>query len=60
LSSVSPLGADYDEWGYASLIEIAALRVPLGLPPERDVDFALAPVRQARAEHVRRSGEDQR
>ncbi len=30
---VSPLGADCDEWGYASLEEIAALRVPLGLPP---------------------------
>jgi len=54
---VSPLGAELDEWGYASLVEVAALRVPLGLPPERDLDFAPAPVRQAREEHRRRSGE---
>ena len=55
---VSPLGADCDEWGYASMHEIAALRVPLGLPPERDLDFAPASLAQTRAEHRRRTGED--
>jgi hypothetical protein len=54
---VSPLGADCDEWGYASLTEIAALRVPFGLPPERDLDFAAAPLAQARAAHRRQTGE---
>ena len=53
----SPLGADCDEWGYASLHEIARLRVPLGLPSERDLDFAPKSVREARAEHRRLTGE---
>jgi hypothetical protein len=57
---VSPLGADCDEWGYASLHEIAALRVPLGLPPERDLDFAPGPLAEAREEHTRRTGETAR
>ena len=54
---VSPLGPDCDEWGYASLHEIARVRVPLGQPPERDLDFAPKPVREARAEHRRLTGE---
>jgi len=54
---VSPLGADCDEWGYASLAEIAALRVPLGLPPERDLEFAPAPLPAARCAHARAMGE---
>lgn len=37
---VSPLGADCDEWGYASLTEIAATRGRFGLPMERDLHFA--------------------
>jgi hypothetical protein len=54
---VSPLAAELDEWGHASLHEIAALRVPLGLPPERDLAFAPALLAQARDEYRRRSGE---
>lgn len=54
---VSPLGAECDEWGYADFNEIAALRVPLGLPPERDLDFTAVPLAQGRAEHRRQSGE---
>ena len=33
---VSPLGPDCDEFGYASLAELSALRNRLGLPLERD------------------------
>lgn len=39
---VSPLGADCDEWGYASLAELAAIRLPqFGQMPaiERDLDW---------------------
>ena len=54
---VSALGPDCDEWGYASLSEIARVRVPLGQPPERDLDFAPKPVRGARAEQRQLTGE---
>jgi hypothetical protein len=37
---------------------MAALRVPLGLPPERDRKFTPAPLPHARAEHRRQIGED--
>lgn len=37
---VSPLGPDCDEWGYASLSEIAAVRNRFGLGIERDIHFA--------------------
>ncbi len=45
------LGPDCDEWGYASLHEVGALRVPPGLPPERDLEFTPAPLTRVRAEH---------
>lgn len=33
-------GLGYDEWGYFSITEIEALRIPpLGLPVERDLHF---------------------
>ncbi len=53
----SPLGPDCDEWGYASLDEIARVRVPLGMPPERDVDFVAESLREARAEHRSLTGQ---
>jgi hypothetical protein len=36
---VSPLGPDCDEWGYASLNEIARVRNRFGLGIERDLHF---------------------
>jgi hypothetical protein len=37
--TVSPLGPDCDEWGYASLREIASIRNKFGLGIERDKWF---------------------
>ncbi len=37
--TVSPLGPDCDEWGYASLSELASVRNRLGLGIERDIHF---------------------
>lgn len=38
---VSPLGEDCDEYGYASLAELTALRAgPFNLPMERDLHFS--------------------
>jgi hypothetical protein len=36
---VSPLGPDCDEWGYATLNEIASVKNKLGLGIERDLWF---------------------
>jgi hypothetical protein len=36
---VSPLGEDCDEWGYASLNEIAGTKNRFGLGIERDLHF---------------------
>jgi hypothetical protein len=41
---VSPLGPDCDEWGYASLDELEAVRNQLGLPLEVDVHWKPGPV----------------
>lgn len=35
----SALGADCDEWGYASLNELQSIRGPLGLKIERDLSW---------------------
>ena len=32
-------GLGYDEWGYTSLIEMKALKLPFGLGIERDICF---------------------
>lgn len=37
---VSPIGPDCDEWGYASLNELASVRGALGLGIERDLHFS--------------------
>ena len=37
--TVSPLGPDCDEWGYASLKELQSVRNRFGLPLERDLWF---------------------
>lgn len=39
---VSPLGEDCDEWGYASVNELQAIRRPFGLGIERDINFPVA------------------
>lgn len=45
---VSPLGADCDELGYVSLVELAALEFPpFGLPIERDIHFGERVLREA-------------
>ncbi len=36
---ISPLGPDCDEWGYASLNELAGVRNRFGLGIERDLHF---------------------
>jgi hypothetical protein len=36
---ISPLGPDCDEWGYASLNELATVRNRLGLGIERDLHW---------------------
>ena len=46
---VSALGPDCDEWGYASLTELTALRGRFGQPMERDRYFAPQTVREALA-----------
>ena len=37
--AISPLGPDCDEWGYASLNELQAVRGRMGLGLERDLYF---------------------
>ena len=41
---VSPLGPDCDEWGYADLNELKAVRGKFGLGVERDMHHQPAPV----------------
>lgn len=53
---VSPLGADCDELGYASLSELRDL-VALGLKVERDVHYTPKPLREALADHYSSIGE---
>ena len=38
--AISPLGPDCDEWGYASLNELQAVKGRLGLGLERDIYFS--------------------
>ena len=45
---VTGLVEDADEWGEVSLKELEALRLPLGLRVERDLDFIPAPISQFR------------
>ena len=37
---ISPLGPDGDEWGYANLSELQAVRGRFGLGIERDIHFS--------------------
>jgi len=49
---ISPLGRDYDEWGYAALSELQSVSVR-GLAIERDIHFPIATRTVAEALHAR-------
>lgn len=56
LFGLCDLGLGYPELGYVSLAEVTAVKGPLGLPVERDLDFVADKPLSAYAEEARAKG----